>query len=399
MTTITKEMRDSYTWDTADFTWDSLEADRSWNNAGTLDYALSTGEIIVVTVGIQKHVCKRVSEQLGVNERLIKRLLLNRSEWMRIAETYWDNILFNMHVVEGISLSDKLDKRYQMNVQEFISAMGCIIKAFEMNKDETIKFDDLFLRTVVFVRNFTQCLAFVEHEDNGLALHKLEHIGVEEFIEKQILVHKCEIIDMEDNFRRRLMFVRNVIENINVGELCKKEYGLNKLEAVQVFDVYIRACGAVLSNISIHDGELTLKQFLTNTKTPPGYNEFVDYKVGDYEYEQALVRLVMQAGAAQSEPLLYDVNVHVDIDDVDDRGTAEVTDVSVPKRVYYNKRYYTPPEVNITVKGGNTGSMVRSAMILTTSGSDELGRYFEAELLDASGNRVVGTFSWVAKGY
>ena len=121
--------------------------------------------------------------------------------------------------------------------------------------------------------------------------------------------------------------------------------------------------------------------------------------MGDYEYQRALVRFIIESVAAQAEPILYDAAIHVDIDDINDKGTVIITDTEAVTKVYYNKNYYTAPEVQITLRGGNTGTGALTPILISTDLSDAKGRYFEVEIRDSSWNRAQGTISWTSKGY
>lgn len=399
MATISKELKTQYTWDNASFNWNSLKAEKSWFEAGILAYVLDTEETVEIDDQLKKDIGKNCLEKLAVYEYFLKQLIVNYGEIIHCFETYWDNTLYHLHVSEMIGIADDARFFYLLNKREFIGIFELVFKSIKIGKSEFVNIKEQFLRSILFLRRFEEVFLASDNEYNGVTLKKYELFDINDFIEKQILAYKKEKITFDEDFERRLNFVRNVMENVSVDELCNKEYGLNKQEAVCVFDALIRACESVLSNISLNDGELTLAEFLASTKTPPGYDEFAEYKVGDYEYQQALVRLILQACSAQSEPLLSGVNVHVDIDDVDDRGVVVVEDTSAAVKVYYNKHYYTAPEVNITVKGGNTSTGVVMPTILATDGIDGTGRFFIAELRDISGNRCVGTFAWVSKGY
>lgn len=199
-------------------------------------------------------------------------------------------------------------------------------------------------------------------------------------------------------FRRNLILRRDFKAKLGLGEKIVKKYALQKREAVTLYDAFVRACNAVLSNIGVSAGEMSFEDFMQAVDRPPNYDKFCDFNVGEYEYQKALVRFIMISKAAQTEPVLYDLTVHVDIDDTNDRGIAEITDTTAPTKVRFNKFYYHPPEVNVTLKGGNTADGWIVPYLIRTDGEDEYGRYFEVELR-SSGQRVAGTVSWTSKGY
>lgn len=125
----------------------------------------------------------------------------------------------------------------------------------------------------------------------------------------------------------------------------------------------------------------------------------MEFKVGEYEYQEALVRIKIESQINQSEPTASNVVMHVDIPDTDDRGIAEITSTAAPTKVYYNKHYYKPPDISVTLRGGNTSNGYIAPYIVSTSKSDDHGAYFEVELLNEKNERKTGTINWVAKGY
>ena len=140
------------------------------------------------------------------------------------------------------------------------------------------------------------------------------------------------------------------------------------------------------------------KWFKSMLESMPYYEEFTDFYVGDYEYKKACIRLVLQTETTDSKPTLYDMAANVDIDDTDDRGTANITDTTMPTKIYFNKHYYNAPEVQVTVNSG-VGNETVTPYIVNTDGIDGSKRYFEVELRNDSNERVKGAISWISKGW
>lgn len=316
-----------------------------------------------------------------------------------MAETYWDNVFFSLRIAENAAVNDGLRKSIIQAVCEFHGISDELRRDMFARFDDHASLTDKVRRRVEFIRSLDEAITAAESTAKSANKNVNERLDIIAELAKTVAGLLTDGVEIDDSWRRTANLLRNFDEGAGINDVLIKKFGGRYGEQLAVFDDYVRACGAVLSNIAFQDGELSLADFLKNTKTPPGYDEFAEYKVGDYEYQQALVRLILQSCAAQAEPLLSDVNVHVDIDDVDDRGVVVVEDTSTPVKVYYNKHYYTAPEVNITVKGGNTASGIVMPTILATDGIDGTGRFFLAELRDTAGNRCTGTFAWVSKGY
>jgi hypothetical protein len=143
---------------------------------------------------------------------------------------------------------------------------------------------------------------------------------------------------------------------------------------------------------------MTAADFQQLVNQPTGYERFIPYIVGEYEYQKALVRLAVTPGSLGAEPAVYNVVVHVDIDDTVDRGTAVITDTSAATMVRFAKHYYTKPEVTVTLRGGNTADGTILPNVAEIS-KDKDGYYFMVELLKADGTRAKGSITWQSVGY
>lgn len=152
----------------------------------------------------------------------------------------------------------------------------------------------------------------------------------------------------------------------------------------------------VLSDISLSYNGMTESEFEEAINKPSGYSQFQEYKVGTYNYQDAIYRLVVRKKSLAANPLVYDYKIHVDIDDVKDRGTLSVP--AEETKVYFNRTYYTTPDVVVNVVGG-AGDGVVIPTITETDGEDDNGRYFKVILKDASGKAVAGIITWNSTGY
>lgn len=152
----------------------------------------------------------------------------------------------------------------------------------------------------------------------------------------------------------------------------------------------------VLSDIHLTKTAMTAKDFEKISNKPSGYTAFSEFKVGEYEYKDALYRLDIQRVNAANNPIVYDYKVHVDIDDVKDRGTATIP--AEETKVYFNRTYYTEPDVVVNVISGTGGDII-IPFITSTAGKDDKGRYFTVILKTRDGTPVKGKISWNSNGY
>lgn len=149
----------------------------------------------------------------------------------------------------------------------------------------------------------------------------------------------------------------------------------------------------VISDIVVNRGELTLDEFIQKADNPAQYNRFIEFKVGDYEYQDAIYKIELARTNLNTKSVLYDYAVHVDIPDTFDRGEAAVDGET---NVYFNKHFYHAPEVNVSTTGGTEILIPR---IIALDGEDDNGRYFTVILENSSGESKAGRISWSARGY
>ena len=163
------------------------------------------------------------------------------------------------------------------------------------------------------------------------------------------------------------------------------------VEGLLLYDGIIRASEATIEGIAAGK-EMTFDAFMKRVDRPVGYSLFHPFRVGEYEYEKALVRIGITAGSYGAIPQIYNVVMNVDIDDTVDRGTARMKaeETVVP----FHKHYYTKPEVTATLLSGNTADGVVLPEI-TAIGTES----FTCVLRKRDGSAAAGTISWTAVGY
>lgn len=386
-----------YSWDNCPLTWDG--ATKSWDMAGYIVYRLEATETLAIAEWLGKEIAVTRREALRLKEAFGKGLVLKVAEKLGFAETYWDNIKFYLHVCENLGISESSWRHTGKNEEERFRLGETQYKNLAKNVKESIAFKEELKRHAVYGLAFYETVRIVEWANRHPTLQKQEAFGLTDHIAKAMELLKKENVGIVDELRRQYKAQRTFNETLSVSDFLAKAIVSNQKEAIALYDTILRACEGVLSNIYAEHGELSLEDFLKAVDTPSGYTNFMDFKVGEYEYQEALVRILIKASVPQSEPSVSDVVIHVDIPDTDDRGTVEIEDTTAPTKVYYNKFYYNPPEVSAIVIGGNTGDGVLRPNLIRTDGLDDRGRFFEVEIIASDGTRTTGLISWVSKGY
>lgn len=415
-------------------------------------FARSFRETVKVMGKYTSHTKPLYSDSFKLTDGEKNLLAIVRKEMLKCTEIYWDNVLFLIHITENINTTDLLRKtvavplydslrfmdflrktsglnksvtidiaererktiehtiydtvamvdelRRDMNnlVKERVSAMDSYVKHHVTMQKESVQVRDVYKRVWTTLQTFREELKTLDKVYRNIYAVRDDRIAIADkrLVKLERTLH--EYIDTDESFNRNVAFVRGLAELARIGDGLTRDIGKNPAEDIALYDAYVRASNSYIESVQVVSSFKEMDDFTAMADTPPMYEQFTDFNVGDYEYEKALLRLRVVSKATQAQPLLYDVSPHVDIDDTDDKGQLEIKDTTAATKVYYNKHYYNAPEVNAMVKGG-TGATTPVPNILTTDGQDDKGRYFEIELLNSSGNRTTGIVSWVAKGW
>ena len=257
---------------------------------------------------------------------------------------------------------------------------------------------DASLRAAAFKRTWSESASLDDDEDNHVTAGKFETIRTSEHRAADVYKPTAEQIGTTERQHHRAQTFRTFAEKASLYEHMRRDLGGGYSEAVAVDDRFLRALDGIIEEVAVRKGGMTADEFQQLVNHPTGYERFIPYIVGEYEYQKALVRLAVTPGSFGAEPAVYNVVVHVDIDDTVDRGTAVITDTSTATMVRFSKHYYTKPEVTVTLRGGNTADGTIMPSVAEIS-KDKDGYYFMVELLKADGTRAKGTVTWQSVGY
>lgn len=316
-------------------------------------------EILPVYELAKKGTGIRKSDALAVSARDIRAMLLPKSEIIRTSEFVWKKC----EAVKKETLLNSLFMRSKISFDRFIKEH---VQTIEMPFKRVYK-------------PFTENAALRDTEMSNISKNN-----------QGTLV-------LEENLSRPARFVRGFSEPMTVMEDYRRLVDVFKSEneiSIRAIRIKQTPCG-VLSDIVVNNHAITLDEFNHLANKASGYNSFTEFKVGEYEYKDALYRLAIRKKNSASNPLVYDYTIHVDIDDVKDRGTADIP--AEETKVYFNRTYYTTPDVVVIVCGGTEGSVVIPS--ITEQGEDNRGKYFKIILKDATGKVVAGRISWNSNGY
>lgn len=335
-------------------------------------------------------------ETVWLMDSLRRASRLNKVEDLAIIEEKRQAIEHELY--DGLHIMDEWRNGMQKLACEQVKALDDIAKHAAPAQFEKVHISDTYKRIWKTLQTFREELKTLDRVYRNIYAILDDRIAIADkrLVKLERALH--EAVETDESFNRDMVFIRGFEDLARIGDGLTRDIGKNQAEDIALYDAFVRASNGYIESVQAISSFREADDFTAMSDTPPLYEQFTDFNVGDYEYEKALLRLRVVSKATQAQPLLYDVSPHVDIDDTDDKGQLEIKDTTAATKVYYNKHYYNAPEVNAMVKGG-TGTTTPVPNILTTDGQDNKGRYFEIELLNSSGNRTTGIVSWVAKGW
>ena len=431
---------------------------KTWGNAlyqtwkfGLHEYGLLADVTLAIAEQLSRSATNGIEESISMADQLARETIWERSceEAFSIMETYWDFIQFRVSVSESFTVAD--DERHKvlkgvlvtLNIADRIAKgtarpyaeafsvddgiskepKPTLADGFAVTDDETSRFlkgipvalniaenvpksiikpfsamifvEDEFLRKAKSIRRVAETIHLAEVAGKHYEAHYEDFFSIVDFFYRMFTANVDETISVAEVLSRSFSAQRVFAEQVAFAELLGRHTEIKKEDLIVVRDTILQASNAVLNNIFARHGEITkLEDFEKLVNQAPGFTEFIPFKVGEYDYHEALVKIAVRSKADQGKPTINNLTMHVDIPDTDDRGTANITTTTDVTRVLFHKHYYNPPEVNVVLLGGNTGSGVLTPYITTVTKT-----YFEVEIRNASLNRVTGSISWFAKGY
>lgn len=330
----------SYTWANSGWSWSDVRAAKTWANAHVSLYSLDAGEAVTFAEAVTRGILMLFAESVGFQEVIAKSFDMPVAEAFAFAETYGDAIAFVLRFMENVTFSEQLG--------------------------------------------------------NGVGKFTDEYFTVTESgFKKDIALGIAEALQFVETFGRAVAFKLALAESLSFAEAISKAFALNKSEAFALFEEYRRRGNAVISDMIAATGDITALDFqnIVDAGHAPGFAPFRDFVPGDYEYQQAIFRAVLES-INSDRARITKLNVQVDVPDVFDSGSAIIApaNASTGVRVNFARSFHIIPEITMTLKGGTVVAIPKSVS------PDAAG--FTAMLIDpATGNGVAGEITWAAHGY
>ncbi len=445
--TITETAGADYTWATAGFTWASASGSKTWGTAYPAIYDLAVAVALAVSEVRASNATKAVNEPIGFAEALSRQVTLRKAETVAFAETYADLIAYVLHFVEAFAMSDALSRNGQKSVSESLqvsdrlsnagqkrlndgfavaeslarsfekpiaesfaladalrrNAGKGLYESFGLTDDvdralvkrisESIAFAETYTDLIAFVLSISENLGFSEVLGNHMTKPVAEAFGVSDAITKHAVKNVAEALAFSEAFGRTVAYRRAINEGLTFSDALRRAYELDVSEALHFAEQYRRKANGVVSDMIVASTTITEQDFMDimDAGHTPGYTNFRDFIPGDYTYERALFRAILESQNAD-RGYIDGLRVTVDVPDVFDRGSEQIANAATGVTVNFTRTFRIAPEVTITHKGGTVVAVPKLIGAVTTTG-------FTAVLEDSTGTRVTGSFTWVAQGY
>jgi hypothetical protein len=442
---VSQTKKTDYTWDNAEFNWENVQAYKSWLESYSALFNLLSNEDIFFAEKSFREIGLKKNEFLSIKEQITNKFAKILKEEFHFSESYLDFINYVLKIQETLSckeinpktmrrsfyesfqitertwteylkniftfltvsekqysqlqilkksslnISDNLNNHYAKIIHEAVNLLDQSPR-WAINKAilENLTVSDCYQDFISYILRIQESISFLEISAKDVTITKKEALQLTGHLANSALKAISELFTLTENTKSTNTFQRVFAETVTVVEKIAKTIGVTRFETLNIIEAYIRNANNVLSDLVFFKGDMTLDDFLKQTSSPTGYEPFKDMQVGEYEYQNALVRLIVEAGVLSVRPQITEWELNVDIPDTIDRGNASIP-ASI-QTVLFNKRYYEAPEVQISLKGAAVFGATPSITAIRKDG-------FDVAIKDGSGNLISGVISWTATGY
>jgi hypothetical protein len=445
--TVSETAGASYAWGAAGFTWASASAGKSWSSAYPAVYGIAVDVPLGLSPMAARQPIKQANEALGFVDARASQVTLRQTEVVGFIETYSDFIAFVLRWVESLGMAEGLAKASYKPVSEgFVStdalnrnslkrvpealmlaeslarasvkrqpewlavaevvsrnSRKAFLDTFALGDDVDRAIVKHLLQTLSLTETYSDLIAFMLRISEGLHVAEVgsktlrrpiaETFGLADNSSRQATLRVTEAVAIAEALGRTVAYRRSIDEGLTLDESLKRALRINASEALGFAEQYRRHANGVISDMIVGSSEITEVDFASIVEAghPPGYTDFRDFIPGDYTYRRALFRAILKSRNSD-RGFIDALRVTIDVPDIFDRGTEQITDAAAGITVYFARAFRIPPEVTLTHKGGTVVAIPRLLGAVSTTG-------FTAVLESTAAARVAGSFTWIAQGY
>ena len=323
-----------------------------------------------------------VNEELGVSDRL-KRCIEKRSiQCVLFSDTYIDHIRYFLRFIEKVMLYPQIGKEAECRKDECLDIDGAFAHEASKCSKESLLLGDMLQLNALIHRLFFSEINLRERLLKKANLKRKEIIKTFDLFRKKADVHEKQSVHVMESSQRVAAFKRYLHEQVKYFEHNAKNYRQYTDEDIKAFGDMLHSPDVIISDIVFSDSP-------EDFEVPAGYTDFRPFLPGDYTYQKALFKLLAKTSVAEKRALIDEFSVHVDLPDIQDRGTSVVEKGGTV--IAFSRQFYVVPEVTITMRAASGAIPVPVIQEVTRT-------YFKVQLLTPSGNPSEGTICWTALG-
>lgn len=311
---------------------------------------------------------------------------------LRSWEAPYDTIAYTTEVSETLNFVEAPSKRPEKSFSESFGIVESQKKTIGMNPEEFMGLSESLAKTLQ--QRLEESLIVGSGIGSTVGLNKSELLVLDEDLGNYVGLSKSETITFAENINRSVGWIRNFAETFVVAEAIVKRCNVDFFESLRVVDAWRRAADMVISDIIIGTTDMTAEDFADFLAygSSPAYTDWRDFVPGDYEYQEAMFRAVIESKNSD-RGLLTGFEVAVDVPDLIDRGSATIVDANAGITIVFSRTFHLVPEITLSTKGGVSGTTLTPELVSATKTSCVV------KMKNQNGVYSTGSFTWAAHGY
>lgn len=292
---------------------------------------------------------------------------------------------------EGIEVNEALTKEFNKIIYIDFKVEELLTKLFTKYVEENAEFNESLVKEAnKFVSDALELKESLAKDVEMTVKYNLE---LEELKEKFVEKFFTNKVELQESLSKA--YELNLKEAVELKETKSKELSKTFNEVLNIIEIYLRHAGTVMSDLTIYAKALNETDFDVAI-TPAGYDRFKTMLTGDYIYQRALFRFVLNAVTVNNERPNARKYLHkVDVPDTIETGIIEFKTDENPATYYFTREFHVVPEVIYTILRVENMEELGQAVILPL---EVTTKYIKAQLKIGS-VYVNGAVSFSARGY
>ena len=314
---------------------------------------------------------------------------------LRTWDVSYDSIAYVTSVSETLAFAELVANGPRIALADAFAFVEARASSVQVAKEEAFAVAEA--NAMTYGQNHSEFVSIGEQPSHLVGKNNSEAFAFAEVRNADVGLNPSESLAFVEDCANSVGFVREFNETIAIAEAIAKTYGLKNYEAFALADAWRRQGDLVISDMMISGAsDFTMddfKDFLLYGNVP-GYEKWRDFIPGDYEYREAMFRVVLQSKNAD-RGLLTNLQATIDVPDLIDRGSATITVAANGANVTYNRIFHVVPEITLASRGGSGDNPIAPEFYGSPTKTG-----FTVRLRDTvTGAFVTGSFTWAAHGY